>query len=602
MLITFFENMTLIITLIFIYSKLKNLIISENASKGLWFGITYILSTILTLSTMIKPFAYAGYSFDLRTVPLFLISYKQGWKLGLLTSIFPAIYRLNIGTTGAWQGILLGMLFPVVIGAYFGGTEDANQHYTITNTKKIVKHYLIFALVKGFLLGLALDIPYQFWWGIIFSMTIFSTVTLWSLVVMLNDGNKQVLSEKQLKISEERYRRLVEILPDGVLVQRGNQIIFANTAAVNLMGVEDQEQIIHYSYDAIEVEDEHSIISNIMENLQNRNMESASSHHTISLKDGVDMDIEIRGISFLSEGEMFIINVIRDITSIKRTQLLEEKIKHEQKMLAEIMEYDRLKTEFFANLSHELKTPLNLLFSTVQLMEIDNRSQQALEPEKMTKRLKVLRQNCSRMIRLTNNLIDITKIDSGYFDLQMQHCDIVSIVENIALSVADYIENHQIELIFDTEVEEKIIPVDPNAMERIILNLLSNAVKFTKPNNEITINIYDCGENVEISVKDKGQGIPKDKLEVIFERFRQVDKLLNRRHEGSGIGLSLVKALVTMHGGDITVESSYGVGSEFIITLPVESSLEVVDYSAKTEPNTRYGKLINIEFSDIYSR
>jgi len=216
-------------------------------------------------------------------------------------------------------------------------------------------------------------------------------------------------------------------------------------------------------------------------------------------------------------------------------------------------------------------------------------------------KLKILKQNCSRMVKLSNNLIDITKIDSGYFELSLQNCDIVSITEEITLSVVDYIESNNIELIFDTDVEEKVILVDPNAMERIILNLLSNSVKFSKPNNQITVTVSDYGESVGISVKDRGKGIPKDKLEVIFERFRQVDKLLSRKQEGSGIGLSLVKSLVTMHGGEIYVESNYGEGSEFIIKLPVNNQSKTSYFEETDQFEHRYGESINIEFSDIYS-
>jgi PAS domain S-box-containing protein len=156
-----------------------------------------------------------------------------------------------------------------------------------------------------------------------------------------------------------------------------------------------------------------------------------------------------------------------------------------------------------------------------------------------------------------------------------------------------------VEVIFDTNVEEKIIACDPDNIERIMMNLLSNAVKFTNSGDKITVEVMDLGECIEISVKDTGVGIPKNKLQVIFERFRQVDNSLSRSHEGSGIGLSLVKALVDMHGGSIQVDSSLGQGTEFVVMLPVKKindSNEVeqtITYEDKTER-------IGIEFSDIY--
>ena len=213
-----------------------------------------------------------------------------------------------------------------------------------------------------------------------------------------------------------------------------------------------------------------------------------------------------------------------------------------------------------------------------------------------------MKQNCHRLLRLINNLIDITKIDSGYFDIDENNFDIVNIVENITLSVADYIENKGLTLIFDTFVEEKIIACDPEKIERIMLNLLSNAVKFTPVGGEILVAIKEWNrDNICISVKDTGKGIPKDKLDSIFERFVQVDKSLTRDNEGSGIGLSLVKLLVELHNGTISVQSKEGEGSEFIICLPCKL-VDKVNYEV-TSCDSRGENIIekiSLEFADIY--
>lgn len=170
-------------------------------------------------------------------------------------------------------------------------------------------------------------------------------------------------------------------------------------------------------------------------------------------------------------------------------------------------------------------------------------------------------QNCYRLVRLINNLIDVTKIDAGYFQLNMSNENIVSLVENITL-------------IFDTDVEEKIIACDTDKIESILLNLISNAVKFTECGGSIFVSLMDTGENVIISVKDTGIGIAKENQNLIFERFIQVDKSFTRNREGS----------------------------EFIITLPVyhapskEESLNTNNFLIHDNVEK-----INIEFSDIYS-
>ncbi len=214
-----------------------------------------------------------------------------------------------------------------------------------------------------------------------------------------------------------------------------------------------------------------------------------------------------------------------------------------------------------------------------------------------------MNQNSLSLLRLINNIIDTTKIEADYVGIHLKNGNIVYIVEEISQSVAEYIKNHGITLIFDTDVEEKIIAFDEEKIERIMLNLLSNAVKFTQENGSILVNIYDKGDFIEISLKDTGIGIPKSKLEFIFERFAQIDKSTSRQNEGSGIGLALVKSLVEMHEGKIHVSSEEGKGSEFIITLPVRIvDKEQEESSLKNQEifKTNYAENLSIEFSDIY--
>lgn len=289
-------------------------------------------------------------------------------------------------------------------------------------------------------------------------------------------------------------------------------------------------------------------------------------------------------------------------STAKQVEELSEDFEENKRALCEIIKYDKLKTEFFANISHELRTPLNVIWSSVQLLQSINLNSSNANYD-VNKYLKIMNQNSLRLLRLINNLIDTTKIDGGYLSLNLSNDNIVYIVEEIALSSADYIKAHHITLIFDTEVEEKYMAFDADKLERIILNILSNAVKFTEKDGTIFVNLYDLGEKIQISIKDTGIGIPEDKLNSIFERFSQVDKSLSRRSEGSGIGLSLVKSLVEMQGGTIEVKSKLGEGSEFIIELPailVEEKGDSRSEAAYESSYSKYVERVQIEFSDIY--
>ena len=273
-----------------------------------------------------------------------------------------------------------------------------------------------------------------------------------------------------------------------------------------------------------------------------------------------------------------------------------------KRLLEETVQYEKLKTEFIANMSHELRTPLNIIFSTAQLFNVLINRDENLNTEKMKNYTNSIKQNCYRLVRLVNNLIDITKIDSGYMKLELKNGNIVQVVEDITQSTAEYVGYMSRTIIFDTDNEEKIMAFDEEKLERILLNLISNATKFTEPGDKISVNLYDMDDHIVISVKDTGRGIPEEKVSQLFQRFKQVERLLNRSHEGSGIGLSIVKALVEMHEGTIEVKSVYGEGTEFIICLPVKIVPE--DEGKKNKngyANQSKVENINIEFSDIYS-
>jgi nitrogen-specific signal transduction histidine kinase len=277
-------------------------------------------------------------------------------------------------------------------------------------------------------------------------------------------------------------------------------------------------------------------------------------------------------------------------------------ISENEKLIYEKVQYENIRNEFFANISHELRTPLNVILSAIQLIE-----SKQLEINNfntfIVKYLKMMKQNCFRLIRLVNNIIEMTKIDADYFEINPENIDIVALTREITLSVEKYISNKGIIISFSTDIEKKIIALDTDKFETIVLNLLSNSLKFTKSEGSIDVHISRKNDFVVISVKDTGIGIPKDKLGVIFDRFRQVDKSLTRECEGSGIGLSLVKSVVEKHNGKISVKSEEGKGSEFIIELPdvLLSDETVKPNIIKNNLDNDRIKKITIEFSDIYN-
>jgi signal transduction histidine kinase len=294
----------------------------------------------------------------------------------------------------------------------------------------------------------------------------------------------------------------------------------------------------------------------------------------------------------------------------KKINELSKEVEEKEKLIEEVIANDVFKTEFFSNLSHELRTPINVIYCVIQtynslIDEISGIS--SLQKQKFESYNNIMQQNCFRLIRIVNKFLDITKFDSGCTQPYLQECNIVELIESITLCVADYIKDINIEVIFDTNVEEKIIACDTENIEKVILNLLSNAVKFTNKDGQILVDIIDKGSSLIISVKDTGNGIPTDKQEKIFERFVQADKSFSRLKEGSGIGLALVKKIVEMHKWSISLNSQIGCGTEVHIKVPLSATNNLKQYNQisqtveKNEYNAEYhAEKVNIEFSDIY--
>lgn len=292
-----------------------------------------------------------------------------------------------------------------------------------------------------------------------------------------------------------------------------------------------------------------------------------------------------------------IIFVAEDIT---------DEVIYADRIVKETKEQEVLKNEFFATISHELRTPINIIYATLQMLDLDLKAMNDIVLyDKFGSRFKSLKQNCFRLMRLINNIIDVTKIDAGYFNLNLSKLNIVSLIEEMTLSVANYVEIKNLDFIFDTDLEERVIACDPEKIERILLNLISNAVKYTPSGGTISVMLKNYSDFVQVSVKDTGKGIPEKDQICIFDRFIQSKNQVNSNVYGSGIGLSLVKSLVELHGGTISLSSSLDNGSEFVFTLPnnlSDPSLDYQEFPDAVNGNFASNNIqkIKVELSDIY--
>ncbi|MEG3847361.1 response regulator [Microcoleus sp. herbarium19] len=239
-----------------------------------------------------------------------------------------------------------------------------------------------------------------------------------------------------------------------------------------------------------------------------------------------------------------------------------------------LLEADRLKTEFFQNISHEFRTPLTL---TIGPLESACNRKEDLPYEQAVIALR----NSRRLLRLVNQLLDLQRLDAGRMQPSFRPCDLVGFCYSTAESFRAYCEKKGLHLI--TQLQEcPLLYLDIERFDKVIYNLLSNAVKFTPEGGNITLTVAPAGAHCLLQVKDTGIGIRTEQIPYLFERFHQAEGSASRSYEGSGLGLALVKELVELHGGQISVESVYGEGTTFSVWLhfgsthlPAERVLEI---------------------------
>lgn len=229
-----------------------------------------------------------------------------------------------------------------------------------------------------------------------------------------------------------------------------------------------------------------------------------------------------------------------------------------------LLEADRLKTEFFQNISHEFRTPLTL---TIGPLESACARQQDLPYAQAAIALR----NSRRLLRLVNQLLDLQRLDAGRMQPSFRPCDLVGFCYSTAESFRAYCEKKGLHLITQLQ-DSPLLYLDIERFDKVLYNLLSNAVKFTPEGGSITLKVQPAGAHCLLQVKDTGIGIRTEQIPYLFERFRQAEGSTNRSYEGSGLGLALVKELVELHGGQISVESVYGEGSTFTVWLHVGST------------------------------
>lgn len=366
-----------------------------------------------------------------------------------------------------------------------------------------------------------------------------------------------VRAQAGLAESDANYRKLFEYAPEGILIADSeSRYLDANPAICRMLGYAREELITMGAQDIIQPEEERQIETALT-------AIHAKSHYNrewrFRRKDGSLFEAEVTATQ-MPDGKLM--GLVRDISERKRAEA-------EREMRERAEAADHIKSAFLATMSHELRTPLNSIvgFTGILLQGLAG----PLNPEQ-DKQLDMVRTSARHLLALVNDVLDISKIEAGQLEVERAPFDVRTAIETAAALVGPQAAAKGLELRLEIASDLGPVTGDARRFGQILLNLLSNAVKFTDRGG-ITLSA-DAGERVRIRISDSGIGIRAEDIPLLFQPFRQIESGLARTHDGTGLGLAICRRLAELMGGGIEVESEWGKGSVFTITLPQDGRTE----------------------------
>lgn len=434
--------------------------------------------------------------------------------------------------------VLLYMLTLILKGnekIYFKYVFEGLEFCSITTGCSIVSEHL-------------LKIPYN----VIFRDLYERNMELDKLNKRIFSRNRELEFTQKVMLNKESILRnfFTNVpIPLVIINENSERIVFANSSFCEMINAKNIRDIINrkiFSFVKIEnnpfIDDKIKTPNPIFRGIINSDIY-------------VDMEV----VHILDDEEERIV-IFNDVTSAIKAAKMKETM--ENKKLDE-----KLKSDFLSNISHDLKTPINVIYSATQVikMYIENDNY-----EMVRKYNNISKQNCISLIRLTNNIIDTSRIYADYLTPNLRVKNIVDVAEDVVTSLVDYAESKEIHLIFDTNEEEIYVKLDDEFMQRIILNLISNAIKFTKEDGTIEVILEDKGEDVDLIVRDDGVGMEKTFIENAFNRYSMGKNNENASTKGTGIGLFVVKTLVEKQNGTIVIDSVINEGTTIKMTFKKE--------------------------------
>jgi len=359
---------------------------------------------------------------------------------------------------------------------------------------------------------------------------------------------------------------IIENIPNMIFVKEatGLRFIRLNRAGEDLLGFPSDELMGKNDFDFFPADQAERFISADRETLRNRDLVDIPEETIQTNKKGPRI-LHTKKIPILdATGEpAFLLGISEDITEAKKTQ---EALHHAQE---EAERANRVKSQFLASMSHELRTPLNAILGFSELLSDDTTGR--FDEATRRRFLDQIHSSGQHLLQLINDILDLSKVEAGQMELQLQSVDLGSLINEARETVEPLAQIKAIALHAEPGPELHLI-ADAAKVKQMLLNLLSNAIKFTPNGGSIQIRGRQVDSWVEIAVSDTGIGIAAENLGRLFTEFQQLDAGPGRQQEGTGLGLALTRRFAELHGGQVTVESVLGKGSTFTLRLPLEAT------------------------------
>lgn len=423
-----------------------------------------------------------------------------------------------------------------------------NKNLDIDVYDKDLKKFIIDTKVKGSFKGNENNIGKKY---LNISKTSFKENNITKQIAILRDVTEYKTLLDNIENSSKKYISLVDSIPQGIYIYdfESKKTIYANNVLLNMSGFENVEEF-----------NKSNIIKDISWILNKFGQDVKFIRHKIQNRNGESIDVELGGITLEINNKMKCIGIMNDITEKVKAENIEREITKKR------LEYKQ-KNHFFINMSHELKTPLNLIMSSNQLMESIFKDEIFKNPKgEISKATKIVKKQGYISLRLIENIITLAKLESDFYKPKLDYYDIVSIVEDIIIEVNKYSKNDGIEFIFDTDIEEKVIKIDPYDIERVILLLFSKIVKQSKSKSVIYVEFSHKNDNINISIKNKGD----------YDKYSYLN---NQSKENINMNIEVAKSIMKIYDGNIDI-FEYEKDIEIAINL---SSGNKINYENKKE-------------------